>query len=150
MAKKMTLSEYVKHWNELSEDFPKFARRFLLKEAIMVRNEAIKTTPKDSGALQSSWRLGNEKTSTVKDEETGKFSAVQEKESDLRAVKKTGHTYSIKISNSMNYASFLEYGTKIGIKPFYMVTKPINEYHRTLYKRFKAEWDAYRKEKGLD
>lgn len=126
MARKMTLSEYVKHWNELSEDFPKFAKRFLLKEAIQVKNEAVDNGNHQdiTGALRASWKVSK--------------------------VVKTGNNYSVKISNSMNYASFLEYGTKRGIKARYMITRPINEYHRTLYKRFKAEWDAYRKEKGLD
>lgn len=117
----MDLKEYMRRFEKATTSFDSFCLQYLDKKTTSIVNQAKKRTPVKTGALRASWR-GN------------------------KAVK-AGKTYKSKIMNGQSYASFIEFGTSRGIKPYNMVTVPVQSFQRNVQKDFeKAVADHFRKE----
>lgn len=147
----MDLKEYIERFDTATRGLNQFKKQFLLKQAISIRNEAQRRTPVDTGALKASWYVGNEKFE-LQANRKGKITKKTISEADIRSV---GRKMSVVIGNGQEYASFIEYGTRNEdesqrIKPFNMISVPIQRYQRNGYKRFNTALRKYLKEKGID
>lgn len=117
----MDLKDYTKLFKDGVREFDKFCGRFLAEEAENIVNQAKERSPVDTGALRESWYADYKK--------------IDKKE--------------VSINNPQEYASYIEYGTKRGIKAHNMVTVPVNYYKTNVDARFKEALDDYFEEKGL-
>lgn len=96
----MDLKEYMKRFDESKKELKQFQKEFLLKQAISIRNEAQRRTPVDTGALRSSWYVGNEEYE-LKSNRKGKITKKTISEADIRSV---GRKMSVVIGNGQEYA----------------------------------------------
>jgi Bacteriophage protein of unknown function (DUF646). len=141
----MELKEYIRRMGIVNNDFQKFKKQFLLQQAISIRNEAIRRTPVDTGALRSSWYVGNEKFE-LKTSKKGKVRKFSESEASIKSV---GINMTVVIGNSQKYASFQEYGTSKGIEPKNMLSVPVERYYKNCHARFSRDFRYYLKERGV-
>lgn len=154
----LSLEEYARRFREIpsgnTEGFEKFCKRHLLKEATAVRNEAINRTPVKTGALKASWTIGNEKITLASNISDHKIKKVSVKRATLESITKTGNIYETNISNSQNYASFLEFGTHNEdgsgrMEARNMLSVPLERYDRTVGLRFNEAFTSYLRKKGV-
>lgn len=148
------LEEFTKNFKKAFNDdeFKKWLKKFLLKEAYRVVNRAVKRTPVDTGALRASWAVGSEHKRLFIDETTGKYSSdfnsVFANRTNIDDVEISNGNFIITISNSMEYASFVEYGTAKQRGKF-MVSIPIREVANEMPDRFNDAFSKYIKERGF-
>ena len=119
----MDLKDFIKNLEKAEHDFDRFCENYLNQKAIAIVNQAKKRTPVKTEALRASWIN--------------------------RRAKKSGSSYECTIQNGQNYATFIEYGTVRGIKPYNMITVPLQSYQRNEQKRFNQDITNYCKEKGI-
>lgn len=81
------IEKLVRDMKITQQDFNGFLERFLLRMAWEVIRETVPKTPKDTGALQNAWTLGN--------------------------ITGNGKEISVEILNPMEYATDIEYGHRI-------------------------------------
>ena len=141
----MDLKEYMRRFDTANRGLKQFQKQFLLKQAISIRDEATKRSPTKTGALKASWYVGNEKFE-LQANGKGKITKKTISEADIRSV---GRKMSVVIGNGQEYASCIEYGTSKGIKPFNMLSVPVQRYQRNGYNRFNTALRKYLKEKGI-
>ena len=141
----MDLKEYMRRFDTATRGLKQFQKQFLLKQAISIRDEATRRSPTKTGALKASWYVGNEKFE-LQANGKGKITKKTISEADIRSV---GRKMSVVIGNGQEYASFIEYGTSKGIKPFNMLSVPVQRYQRNGYNRFNTALRKYLKEKGI-
>lgn len=117
----MDLAEFTKLFEGGVKDFDKFCMDFLIGEGLGLVEQAKDRTPVDTGALRFSWGIDE----------------INHEEKQLN------------IYNDMEYASYIELGTKRGIKAHNMITVPLNRYNSSVAIRFSSALDDYFKEKGI-
>lgn len=114
--------KFLDGMEKMDKDFPMFCETFMKKTGQKVISKAKKRTPVDTGALRNSWKAEDPR--------------------------RMGKDYAIDIVNGQHYATFIEYGTCRGIRPYYMVTVPIDQVVASMPKDFFNEWHKYLKSKG--
>ena len=116
--------DYFKKLKELGEDVPKICKKIAKKGAIHFANEAKRITDNeglvDTGNYKRNW-------------------SAEEKE----PVK---NTYAIDCENSVDYASYLEYGTGRGIKGRFVGRQAMGDLEWYCLEQFEKEWEkAFKK-----
>lgn len=120
---KKQFDAYMDNMSDMMKAFPDFMKHYVGLQGQRIVGKAKKRTPVDTGALRNAW-----KTSSVR---------------------MKGDVVEIDIKNGQDYATFIEYGTCRGIKPYFMVTVPIREVTATFPDDWKKEWLMFMASKGL-
>ena len=115
------LNKFAEAWQDAAGELDDFLRGFLLDMANRIITKTKPKTPVDLGSLKQTWYLGD--------------------------VRGKGQSLEIDILNPMDYASYIEYGTKY-IKPFQMLTVSIDEIRQQMPLRFQRQFEAFLKSKG--
>lgn len=122
------LEKFMQSWTDAYKDFDKFLEDFLVEMAFRALAKIKPKTPVDTGALREMWTIG-------------KFS-------------KVGSNFEIEILNGMDYASFIEFGSRTVSGYWrdgrFMMTLGIDEVQRQIPARFNREFEAYLKRKGAN
>ncbi|MEG0431065.1 MAG: HK97 gp10 family phage protein [Anaerovoracaceae bacterium] len=141
------LDKYIKSLQRTKNDFDKFLKEFLLKEAYRIVAQTKQNTPVDTGALRASWLVGNENTRIFSDEKgtiQSDYKSAFAKKASIESIEVTGDNLRITIANFMDYASFVEYGTYKQTGKF-MFTKSVSLIMSSMPKRFQADFSAFLK-----
>lgn len=121
------LEELKENLVKMETDFHNFLRSFLIKQALIVLRNTKKNTPKDSGTLQSSWKLTD--------------------------VTIQGNEVVVYIYNPMEYASYVEYGHMTRnrsrfIPGHFMCTLSIEDIERKIPAKFEREFKKWVRSHG--
>ena len=119
------LKEYTDELEKVRKDFKDFLSKFITQIGEMTISLVKPRTPKDTGALQANWELGEV---TVKDRDV-----------------------SIEIKNPMEYASFVEYGHRVVINGVevgwvegrFMLKISIDEIQKRIPKLYEAQYKQF-------
>lgn len=149
-------SKFAREMRAVHSDFDTCVKGVMLELGLKAVGKAKGRSPTDTGALKASWEIGNSKYGeainyTKDDKGKDKFTLgnTKGKGATLDSVMVVGDSFSITISNPMNYATFLEYGTVRGIKPYFMATVAIAEVQKKIPSVFNKHWERYLKQKGI-
>jgi len=120
------LEKFFKNWQDAYSDFEDFLKKFLLEQGLRVIAKTKPRTPVDTGALRNMWMVG-----------------------EVRIV---GQDFEVELINSMDYASFVEFGARNVNGSWrdgrFMFTISIDEVQRAMPARFDKAFKAYLQSKG--
>ena len=144
---------------EVDNGFDNFLSQFLLREALNILSETKKRTPVDTGALRSTWQITKVRVrgtsfsvevynamSYASYIEFGTYDFKSPVPDFISVGKRTARVK--KAVNSRPYIRKLKKDGK-GIKPFFMVTVPINKASQTMPRRFQLEFYNYMLQNGV-
>ena len=125
---------------KMDKEFDNFIYNFLLQEGLRVLTQTKENTPVDTGYLRNMWQLG--------------------------AVERKGDSLEITIYNTVEYASYVEYGhrqdvgryvpaigkklKKAWVDGYYMATIAIKDIEEKLPARFEQQFRVWLNSLGLD
>lgn len=149
-------SEYVQKLGIAKSEFRIWLKTFLLKEAQRVvrlakqKQAAVKAV--DTGAMINSWYIGSQNISlkqTSGTSKSGKSKVTFDKNnSDILSIKLVGNVLEVEIGNSMDYASYIEFGHR-SYEGKYLLTTSIDKVQRALPARFDKDFKNWLKSKGV-
>lgn len=149
-------SKLAREMRAVHSDFDTMVKKVMLELGLKAVSIAKQRSPTDTGALKNSWEIGNSKYGEAinySKDEKGKdkltLGDTRGKRATIKSVKVVGDSFEITISNPMNYATFIEYGTVRGIEPYFMVTVAIKEVENEIPSIFSKHWERYLKQKGI-
>ena len=169
--------EYKKWANNLhisTQRFDDWLKGFLLKEAQRVVREAKRmqrnytytksdgtqqTGLIDTGAMINSWYIGsqqinlknvvNKKGRVQYSKRSGKIrQTIDEDNSTILDIQVVGNNLRVEIGNSMDYASYIEYGHG-SFQGAFILTISINTVQLALPRRFNSEWIQFLRSLGV-
>lgn len=120
------LERFFQNFNNAYNDFDTFLKDFLLEQGLRVIAKTKPRTPVDTGALRNMWMVGE--------------------------VKVAGQDLEVELINSMEYASFVEYGHRLVNGAWqdgrFMLTISMDEIRAAMPARFEKALKAYLQSKG--
>lgn len=124
--------KFIKNMNTLEKDFNKFLKKFLIEMANRVIAKTKPKTPIDTGALRSSWQLGE--------------------------ISGSGKNLQVEILNPMEYATDIEYGHRIvrnnievgWYEGRFMLKTSIDEIKAQMPSRYNEEFKKFCEAKGIN
>lgn len=148
------MRELQQQTRRMEEDFDRFIRRFLLRQALDALARTKANTPVDTGLLRAAWTVGDGVSAA-----RGQWSASAKKmqytedvasstADTLQSVRRVGDALIITIINPVEYASFVEYGhmtrnRKRWIEGRFMCTLAIDDVAKLIPQRFEAEFTTW-------
>ena len=150
------LVDYSKKLADSVDGFDDFLKGFLIEMANRIIAKTKPRTPKDTGALRSSWGIETEKTEVVKG--TNSQGGKMLKTIRTGDIKYNGKEISLVLSNPMEYASFIEYGHRIvrgGVEVGwyegrFMLKISIDEVKAQMPLRYQQQFHNWCKMKGIE
>jgi len=149
-------SQYVQNLGIAKQDFRIWLKTFLLQQAQRVvrqaklRQRAVGAI--DTGAMINSWYIGKEKIElkTINGKsKSGRARVTKDLEnSSVQDIRVVGNVLEVVIGNSMEYASFIEYGHH-SYEGKYLLTIAIDTVQNALQGRFNSEFKKFLKDKGV-
>lgn len=149
------LLEYSRNLAKGSDDFEDFLKDFLIEMANRIIAKTKPRTPKDTGALRSSWGIETEKTKVI--ESTNDQGRKILKTIRTGDIKYNGKEISLVLSNPMEYATEIEYGHRIvrnGVEVGwyegkFMLKTSIDEVKRQMPLRYKIKFENWCERNGI-
>lgn len=146
---------YVKKLGILKEQFDLWLKSFLLEQAQRCVAECKKRQRAvgaiDTGAMINSWYIGGQQI-YLKEQGTAKSGGtgytIDLEHSDIASIAVIGDNLEVEIGNSMEYASFIEYGQR-SYQGKYILTISINTIQQALPGRFQKAWEQFLKTGGI-
>ena len=149
----------VTSMREVDEGFDKFLKQFLLREALNILSETKKRTPVDTGALRSTWQVTKVRVRgtsfSVEVYNTMAYASYIEFgtydfKSPVPDFINVGKR-SPKVKKTVNSRPYIRKFKKDGkgIKPFFMVTVPINKASQQMPRKFQLSFNNYLAGKGV-
>lgn len=153
--------QYAKQFENMQKDFDTFLKEFLLEMAqravakIKQRQRAVGAV--DTGAMINSWFIGSQQISlkeTGGKSKSGKAEVTFDPDnSTILDIDVVGSNIEVVIGNSMEYSSFIEYGSTLRNgrwkQGYFMMTISIDEVQQQIPKRFENEFNKFLKNRGV-
>lgn len=144
---------YVKKLGILKEQFDLWLKSFLLEQAQRCVAECKKRQRAvgaiDTGAMINSWYIGGQEIALKYINLNGKDRfEIDTEHSEIASIVNVGDNLEVEIGNSMEYASFIEYGQR-SYQGKYILTISINTIQQALPGRFQKAWEQFLKTGGI-
>ncbi|WP_110954783.1 HK97 gp10 family phage protein [Anaerosinus massiliensis] len=139
--------KYAKAIEASRDEFQKWLREFLLKEAYRVIAQTKENTTTITGALRANWTIGDQKNKVFKGKD-GKFDSKETQKATIESVVVKGNDLIVTVVNNMEYASYYEWGTT-KMEGRYPFTRSIDSVYNSMPARYRREFKAWLKAKGV-